>query len=67
MVFFTLGKPMPADPGWTQRSVKPFSTTLTRRAPHGRDTVPSAEELRKAINLMTFEHGETQIWLAGKK
>jgi hypothetical protein len=27
----------------------------------------SDEELRKAINLMTFEHGETQIWLAGKK
>jgi integrase len=27
----------------------------------------SDEELRKAINLMTFEHGETEIWLSGKK
>jgi hypothetical protein len=27
----------------------------------------SDEELIKAINLMTFEHGETQIWLSGKK
>ena len=27
----------------------------------------SDEELRKAINLMTFEHGETEIWLAATK
>jgi len=27
----------------------------------------SDEELRNATNLMTFEHGETEIWLSGKK
>lgn len=26
----------------------------------------SDEDVRKWINLMTFEHGETQIWLASK-
>jgi hypothetical protein len=27
----------------------------------------SDEELRKAIDLITSERGETQIWLSGKK